>query len=172
MRPTLERPHDRRVPAEVARAIEERSGGLCEFGSCERVSTELCHLVPHREGSGREVTDLVQGCRPHHKAYDAKLLEFLGWTDDKLPCFIVQETREILEPKPRPAARDPAERPDWLLKAIGRRSHGRGRKKPPRDEAAAHSPRHAPPRFPTRETSPFAHVTLLPPRVRKRRGLG
>jgi hypothetical protein len=156
MRPTLERPHARGVPAEVVRAIEERSGGLCEFGPCERPSMELCHLTPHREGSGREVDDLAQGCRAHHKAYDAELIRFLGWTDDELPCFIDPKTGEILEPKPRPEARDPANRPDWLVKAIGKRSRPRRKKAPggmaPAEEAA---PSHG------RTLASWPHLRLL-----------
>ena len=138
--PTAQRPYDRTIPAEVARALAERSGGLCEFGSCERLGVETCHLVPHRDGGGREVTDLVQGCRPHHKSFDAGLIRFLAFThsddalgDDALgaglPVFLVVETNEILKPKPRPQQSSTAtstagageEQPAWLLRALGKR---------------------------------------------------
>jgi len=125
--PTSERPHDRTIPAEVSRALEERSGGLCEFGACERPAVETCHVVPHHTGSGRETTDLVRGCRPHHKAFDAGWIHFLGWTDAKdergagLPVFLAIETKEILRPKPRPTAGEACRHPEWLLRAIGSR---------------------------------------------------
>jgi hypothetical protein len=144
--PTDERPHDRTIPAEVSRALEERSGGLCEFGACERPATESCHLVPHRDGSGREVADLVRGCRVHHKAFDAGLLRFLGFTraDDALgaglPVFQVVGTNEILQPKPRRRPGSTAgvgeEQPAWLLRALGKRLRRRllgralGRRRP------------------------------------------
>ena len=129
--PTQERPYERTIPAEVARALEERSGGLCEFGSCERLALETCHLVAHREGSGREVEDLVRGCRLHHKLFDAGRIRFLAFTrsDDPfgagLPVFLALETNELLQPKPRPKPGSTAvteeEQPEWLLRALGTR---------------------------------------------------
>ena len=134
--PTAERPYDRTIPAEVVRALEERSGGLCEFGACERPATETCHLEPHRDGGGREVEDLVRGCRLHHKAFDAGLIRFLGWTRSEdelgagLPAFQVVEGNEILRPKPRPHAgsrlgQEPDPPPAWLLRALPARHRGR-----------------------------------------------
>jgi hypothetical protein len=134
--PTAERPYDRTIPAEVVRALEERSGGLCEFGSCERPAMETCHLEPHRDGSGREVENLVRGCRLHHKAFDAGLIRFLGWTRSEdelgagLPAFRVEESNEILRPKPRPHAgsrlgQEPDGPPAWLLRALPARHRGR-----------------------------------------------
>jgi hypothetical protein len=134
--PTAERPCDRTIPAEVVRALEERSGGLCEFGSCERPAMETCHLEPHRDGSGREVENLVRGCRLHHKAFDAGLIRFLGWTRSEdelgagLPAFQVVESNEILRPKPRPHAGsrlgpEPDPPPAWLLRALPARHRDR-----------------------------------------------
>ena len=129
--PTQERPEDRTIPAEVVRELRERSGGQCEFGDCESPAQEICHLVPHSEGGGREVTDLVEGCRLHHKALDGRLLRFLGWTrsDDPLgeglPVFLATETNEFLRPKPRPipglAIGALGNRSPWLLRALGPR---------------------------------------------------
>ena len=125
---TDERPNERTVPAQVIRALEERSGGLCEFGACDRPAQEVCHLVPHADGSGREVEDLVHGCHRHHIAYDGGLIRFMGWTraDDPLgadlPVFRVVETREVLQPKPRPTGGPAVEDASpWLLRALGRR---------------------------------------------------
>ena len=122
MPPTSEQPHARGVPAEVVRAIHERSGGLCEFGPCERVAEELCHLTPHAEGSAREVKDLVHGCHRHHSQLDAGILRFLGWTDDDRPSFLVAASLEILLPKPAPENGYAPPRPEWLVRAT--RRHG------------------------------------------------
>ena len=73
----------------------------------------------------------MRGCRAHHKAFDAGLIRFLGFTraDDALgeglPVFLVVETNEILRPKPRRRPGSTAgigeEQPAWLLRALGRR---------------------------------------------------
>ena len=78
----------RYVPAEVQRAIRERSGGRCEFDeSCpHRIHLQLVHLHPHAKGSGREAEDLVEGCNRHHTMYDAGCIRFKGWKDGK-PVF-------------------------------------------------------------------------------------
>lgn len=99
--PTQTLPWSRTVPADVTRELWERSGGLCEFGSCRRAGRDRCHLEPHAEGSGRETDDQVLGCRVHHKEFDAGLLKFLEWTGDGRPEFLVRATGELLDPKPR-----------------------------------------------------------------------
>ena len=136
--PTETRPGDRTIPAEVTRALEERSGGVCEFGSCAHPAREICHLRPHAEGSGREVQDLAQGCHLHHTAYDAGLIRFLGWTSAEdaegagLPAFLVVETNDILRPKPRPkqgGGTQPVEElPTWLVRALDERERKRLRR--------------------------------------------
>ena len=83
-------PGSRYVPADVQRAVRERSEGRCEFDeSCpNRMWLQFVHLHPHAEGSGREVTDLVEGCNRHHTLYDAGKIRFVGWKDGK-PVFEV-----------------------------------------------------------------------------------
>jgi hypothetical protein len=115
---TSTRPRDRGVPAEVSRAIGQRSGGLCEFGGCTRPAEQLCHLTPHANGSGREVTDLVDGCKGHLRAYDAGLIRWAGWTNDRLPTFLVDRTNELMRPKSKPAPLRWEAWPDWVCKAL------------------------------------------------------
>ncbi len=127
---TATRPTSRGVPAEVVRAILARSGGLCEVGTCERVGEELCHLTPHREGSGREVRDLVNSCHQHHAHLDADRLRFVGWTDDGGPTFLVPKTGEFLPPKPPAETREAPPRPRWLIEATRRPSRQAARQAP------------------------------------------
>jgi hypothetical protein len=64
------------VPAEVERAVRARSRGCCEVPFCDNThGLELAHVVPHRDGAGREVRDLVRICHGHHVACDAGWLE-------------------------------------------------------------------------------------------------
>ncbi|MDJ0973009.1 MAG: hypothetical protein QNJ98_00940 [Planctomycetota bacterium] len=87
---TATRPDSRYVPAEVVRAVLERSGGQCEFPGCEnRIFTELGHIVPHACGSGREADDFFHFCSIHHKLYDARLIRFVGGTVEA-PIFWVK----------------------------------------------------------------------------------
>ena len=62
-------------------------------------------------------------CGAHHRLYDKGFISFVMWTTDDLPVFRVNETGELLLPKPRPEERERAkgERPDWLLRAIGKK---------------------------------------------------
>ena len=87
-------PDSRYIPAAVRRAVRERSGGRCEFdSSCpHRMWLQLVHLRPHAKGSGREVTDLVEGCNRHHTLYDAGKIRFVEWSDGK-PVFEVVPER-------------------------------------------------------------------------------
>src|SRR5438874_3646430 len=36
------------------------------------------HIVPHRFGGSREVTNFLRMCRPHHRMFDAKLIRLVG----------------------------------------------------------------------------------------------
>jgi len=115
---TAERPWSRQVPAEVVRAILKRSGGLCEFGNCERPGAELCHLHPHAEGSAREKEDLVLGCHTHHTLLDRDLLQFVTWTQDGRPLFRGTRDDALLLPKPLPEDRGRVQVPDGLVPAL------------------------------------------------------
>ena len=126
---TATRPWERGIAAETIRTILRRSGGLCEFGPCERDATEFCHLRPHARGSGREANDLVHGCHRHHSDFDAQAIEFLGWSEEGGPTFMVLPTGEILLPKPPPEDPRLPPRPGWLARAT-RRPGRRGRRKP------------------------------------------
>ncbi len=119
--PTEECPEDRYVPADVRHEIDLllAEGGLCEFGGCERPGVEMCHLVPHADGSPREVTDLVRGCHGHHDSFDDGVIRFADWTKDGLPVFYVPGDSGALAPKPRPTMIDGERYPEWLLKAMG-----------------------------------------------------
>ena len=121
MPPTVERPHDRTVPADAVREVRARSGGYCEFGGCGRIAMHLCHIEPHRHGGSREALNLVDGCRIHHRQFDDHEIRFLAFTDDKRPVFIVEGSNEILSPKPPPDDPVRSEPEEWLLKATGQR---------------------------------------------------
>jgi hypothetical protein len=124
---TKDLPHSRTVAAEVKREILRRSGGFCEFGSCERPGAESCHLKPHRDGSGREADDLALGCKLHHTLHDEGLLRHCGWSSDGRPAFVVLETGRMPWPKPRPTEDETPAWPVWLLRAVGR-DPGRARR--------------------------------------------
>ncbi len=141
MPPTIERPDQRGIPAAVVRRIWKRSGGICEFGQCDKVATEFCHVKDHRgwrqgNPSGRETSDLVHGCHLHHVLYDSGEIEFVSWSDDSplptaqdhltprgdvagRPVFRNAATGELLFPKPWPEAREEIEAPEWLQRALG-----------------------------------------------------
>jgi len=64
----------RAIPAEVVRQVMARAGGACEVPFCDVAhGLEFAHIVAHRDGGGREATDLFLRCHGHHVAYDA------GW---------------------------------------------------------------------------------------------
>ena len=61
-------------PSEVVRQVRARAGGTCEVPFCDVThGLEFAHILAHRDGGGREATDLFLGCHGHHVAYDA------GW---------------------------------------------------------------------------------------------
>ncbi len=65
-------PRSRYIPAEVRRAVRDRSGGACEVPSCDRkIGLQFAHRTPHRHGGGREVDDIGSLCTRHHVLYDA-----------------------------------------------------------------------------------------------------
>ncbi len=124
MRPTVLDPDRRGVAAETLAGVFRRSGGLCEFGQCDRPAVHLCHVRPHREGSAREAEDLVHGCAVHHKLYDLGRIRLVGWTADGRPIFEVRHPDgrvERLEPKPRPEDRRRAWLPRWVTLGLGPR---------------------------------------------------
>ncbi len=131
MPPTELRPHDRGVAAETERGIAARSGGLCEFGACERPAVDLCHLRPHRFGSGRELRDLAWGCPSCHVSYDRGDLELLRFNGADQPVFFDVKTGHVLVPKPPPDSTLDLDRPGWLLRAVGRTPKPAGRRGPP-----------------------------------------
>ena len=100
--PTAERPRDRYVPVSEARKLYERSGLHCEVPGCTRVATEKCHVRPHAKGSGREASDVFEGCPRHHVLYDAGILEIRGWTDEGRPIFATRDG-QVLGARPAPA---------------------------------------------------------------------
>jgi hypothetical protein len=86
--PTAGRPRSRYVPVTVRRALEERSGGCCEFAGCpNRIFLQTAHFKPHREGSGRELEDLGRLCSRHHLMLDAGTITFAGLDDRGRPKF-------------------------------------------------------------------------------------
>ena len=135
MGPTIEHPARRGGPAAVVRKIWERSGGLCEFGLCDRSATEFCHVKDHRgwrrgHPSGRETGDLVHGCHLHHTLFDEGEIVFLSWSMDAgrssstgrpagRPVFRVERDGTLLVPKPWPEDRERQASPEWLLRGVG-----------------------------------------------------
>ena len=58
----------RTVPAEVRRAVRERSGGMCEYPLCENeIFLDLDHDKPHCRGGSQEADNLDDLCKKHHR---------------------------------------------------------------------------------------------------------
>lgn len=79
---TAERPAERYVPANVRRAVLERSQDRCEVPGCpHRTFLELAHIHSHTESGSREADNLLRLCHAHHTQFDADCLAFAGWHD-------------------------------------------------------------------------------------------
>ena len=77
--PTRDDPTSRYVPADVKRAVRQRSGDCCEIPGCNNaIHLEFAHCEPHRHGSGREAEDLAHLCSAHHLLYDAGIIDLTG----------------------------------------------------------------------------------------------
>lgn len=91
--PTGDATDDRYVPVEVRRDVRRRAGDHCEFPGCVHYRfLEFAHWTPHREGSGREVSDLILLCHLHHTMMDAGYFARLGTPED--PVFLVPGIRD------------------------------------------------------------------------------
>lgn len=84
---TSELPGRRTIPAEVRRAVRERSQDRCEVPGCGRdVFLEFAHIRAHRLGGSREAVDLLRLCHGHHVLLDAGRIRFVAW-EGRRPSF-------------------------------------------------------------------------------------
>ena len=85
--PTGDLPGSRYIPISVRRAVRRRAGDTCEFPGCwHRRDLQFAHWSPHKDGSGREETDLLLLCWWHHTQFDGDHFARLGSPVD--PVFI------------------------------------------------------------------------------------
>lgn len=61
-----EAPQRKAWPADVKRAVKERSGGKCEYPDCTEPGAELDHTVPVAIGGQSTLHNCVLLCRNHH----------------------------------------------------------------------------------------------------------
>jgi len=96
---TADLPGRRYVPAEAERAVLERSGDRCEYGSCSNETyLHNAHHEAHARGGSRERDNLERLCSGHHVLKDAGLIERIAMGPEG-PTYRVRSTGETVPPR-------------------------------------------------------------------------
>jgi len=96
-RPTCETPGERYIPAQVRKAVLDRSGDRCEVPGCSfDTFLEYAHVEAHADGGDREPENLLRLCHVHHVHFDADRIRFGGWREGR-PVFRDADGEEFRE---------------------------------------------------------------------------
>ena len=60
-------PDRKPFPASVIKAVQERSGGMCEYPGCDCHGTEYDHLIPVALGGKSDLKNCQLLCDEHHE---------------------------------------------------------------------------------------------------------